>query len=111
MFCLRRADFSGDGVKAINASGPLIGHFDPRYQHFGRVAARLDDVANYIPARLTALAIIGVARRGYDVWMLDGDKARWQSVRTLAVPASLCGALEFDWAARPVRRRSPLMRR
>jgi adenosylcobinamide-phosphate synthase len=60
--------------KAINTLDSMIGHFEPRYQYFGRVAARLDDVANYIPARLTALAIIAVERRGCDVWMLDGNK-------------------------------------
>jgi adenosylcobinamide-phosphate synthase len=60
--------------KAINTLDSMIGHFEPPYRHFGRVAARLDDAANYIPARLTALGIVATARCGYDVWLSDGDK-------------------------------------
>jgi len=41
--------------KLINTADSMIGHLNDRYRHFGRFAARLDDVANYIPARLTGL--------------------------------------------------------
>lgn len=41
--------------KAINTLDSMIGHRTPRYDQFGRFAARLDDVANWLPARLTAL--------------------------------------------------------
>lgn len=40
--------------KAINTADSMIGHKNDRYLHFGWAAARLDDLANYIPARLTA---------------------------------------------------------
>jgi adenosylcobinamide-phosphate synthase len=43
--------------KAINTLDSMIGHRAPPYTYFGRCAARLDDVANFIPARLAALAI------------------------------------------------------
>ena len=47
--------------KAINTLDSMIGHRNERYEAFGKVAARLDDVANLIPARLTGLffALVG----------------------------------------------------
>ncbi|UWF65832.1 MULTISPECIES: adenosylcobinamide-phosphate synthase CbiB [unclassified Brucella] len=41
--------------KLINTADSMIGHLNNRYRDFGRFAAKLDDVANYIPARLTGL--------------------------------------------------------
>lgn len=41
--------------KAINTLDSMIGHRTPRYLYFGRVAARLDDLVNWIPARLSGL--------------------------------------------------------
>jgi adenosylcobinamide-phosphate synthase len=44
--------------KAVNTLDSMIGHADERYLYFGKAAARLDDVANYFPARVTAFAIM-----------------------------------------------------
>lgn len=44
--------------KAINTMDSMIGYKDEKYLHLGRCAARLDDVANYIPARICALFMI-----------------------------------------------------
>jgi adenosylcobinamide-phosphate synthase len=47
--------------KAINTADSMIGHLSPRYQSFGWAAARLDDLVNLIPARLSGLLVAMVA--------------------------------------------------
>jgi adenosylcobinamide-phosphate synthase len=44
--------------KAVNTLDSMIGHRTPRHLHFGRFAARLDDAANLVPARLAALLLL-----------------------------------------------------
>lgn len=46
--------------KMINTLDSMIGYKNDKYLYFGRVAARIDDVANFIPARLTAFLMICV---------------------------------------------------
>ncbi|MBH68248.1 MAG: cobalamin biosynthesis protein CobD [Rhodospirillaceae bacterium] len=43
--------------KALNTSDSMIGHLTERYEHFGWLTARLDDAANFVPARLSAVTI------------------------------------------------------
>ncbi|MBR1464337.1 MAG: cobalamin biosynthesis protein CobD [Prevotella sp.] len=49
--------------KMVNTLDSMIGYRTERYRQFGTVAARIDDVANYLPARITALLMILVALR------------------------------------------------
>ncbi len=44
--------------KAVNTADSMIGHRTPRHEAFGWAAARLDDLLNLVPARLSALAIL-----------------------------------------------------
>jgi adenosylcobinamide-phosphate synthase len=64
--------------KAVNTLDSMIGHADRHYFYFGKAAARLDDVANYIPSRLTALAIVIAAGTGsksaLHTWWRDRSK-------------------------------------
>lgn len=47
--------------KAINTADSMVGHRNERYRDFGWASARLDDLVNWIPARLTALLFAGSA--------------------------------------------------
>jgi adenosylcobinamide-phosphate synthase len=66
--------------KAVNTLDSMIGHADERYFYFGKAAARLDDAANYMPARITAAAIVAASalgeqancRSAWLTWQRDG---------------------------------------
>ena len=51
--------------KAINTMDSMIGHLSPRHRAFGWAAARLDDVVNLVPARLTALLFVIASGRAW----------------------------------------------
>lgn len=44
--------------KMINTADSMIGYRTPRHLHFGRVAAQIDDMANFVPARLAAILLV-----------------------------------------------------
>jgi|SRR5438067_6367723 len=82
------------GYRALNTLDAMIGHRSPRYEKFGWAAARADDVANFVPARVTALAAIlagGHPRRAWRVWRRDGGKH--PSPNAGQVEAAFAGAL------------------
>lgn len=62
--------------RAVNTLDSMVGYKNDKYIHLGWASARLDDVANYIPARITALLLTLCA------WLLRLDWRRcWQMVR------------------------------
>lgn len=65
--------------RAINTLDAMVGYRNPRYDRFGWAAARLDDVANLVPARVTALLTVAAAPLvggsmgdAHRVWRRDG---------------------------------------
>lgn len=89
---------AGLAYKAINTLDSMIGHRDERYEFFGKLAARLDDAANFIPARLTALLFVLAARILYldwhcawRIWLRDG--AKHKSPNAGRPEAAMAGAL------------------
>ena len=64
--------------KAINTMDSMVGYKNDKYLHFGRAAAKLDDVANYIPSRIAALWWIvasplagGSLKNAWKIWRRD----------------------------------------
>ncbi|MFB9881324.1 cobalamin biosynthesis protein [Planobispora siamensis] len=85
--------------RAVNTLDAMIGHRNARYERFGWAAARLDDVANAVPARLTGvLAVLaapvagGSVRRAAAVLLRDGH--RHPSPNAGRCEAAFAGALD-----------------
>lgn len=89
--------------KAINTMDSMLGYKNEKYLNFGRCAAKVDDAANFIPARLSALGMIAAAAlTGFDgknaasIWRRDRRKhASPNSAQTESVCA---GALHIQLA-------------
>ena len=87
--------------KAVNTMDSMIGYRNERYNMFGRVAARLDDVVMWIPARFAALLIIVaacVSQRGNPlraVRFILNDASKHPSVNAGWPEAAMAGALNY----------------
>lgn len=88
--------------KAINTADSLIGHREPRWRAFGWAAARTDDVANLIPARLAALLLCLCGPGGWAVMWRDSAKhaspnAGWPEAAMAGVlGVRLAGPVAYD---------------
>lgn len=93
--------FLGFLYKAVNTMDSMIGYKNDRYLLFGRTAAKLDDVVNYLPARISAYLMIAAAylagrdfdgTRAFSVYRRDRRKhASPNSAHTEAVCAGALG--------------------
>ncbi|MGQ9558210.1 MAG: adenosylcobinamide-phosphate synthase CbiB [Desulfurispora sp.] len=84
--------------KAVNTLDSMLGYKNERYLYFGRTAARLDDLANFLPARLTGLLLVLAAwwsgRRAALAWRtMRRDARRHPSPNSGYPEAAVAGAL------------------
>jgi len=81
--------------KALNTADSLIGHREPRWRAFGWAAARADDVANWIPARIAGLLLCIGAGRGMQAAFatMRRDARRHASPNAGWPEAAMSGAL------------------
>jgi adenosylcobinamide-phosphate synthase len=84
--------------RAVNTLDAMVGHRSPRYARFGWASARLDDLANLLPSRLTALLATALAPvvggrvpRAWHAWHRDGRAH--PSPNAGPVEAAFAGAL------------------
>ncbi|MCR5846118.1 MAG: adenosylcobinamide-phosphate synthase CbiB [bacterium] len=88
--------------KAINTMDSMLGYKNERYIDFGRMAAKLDDVANYIPARLAGLFFViaaifpkwASAWRAFKIWRRDRRKS--PSPNSAQSESAVAGALGIE---------------
>src|SRR5271169_5862152 len=82
------------GYKAINTLDSMIGHRTERYKAFGWASARIDDLANIVPARLTGLLFVLIAPRRFDAMAcMMRDARRHRSINAGWPEAAMAGAL------------------
>ncbi len=81
------------GYRAVNTLDAMVGHRSARYENYGWASARLDDVAGWVPARVTAVLVAGVRP--------SAARAVWTAVRTQAPahPSPNAGVAEAAFAA------------
>ena len=90
--------------KTVNTLDSVIGHPEPPFLHIGWASARLDDVMNWLPARITGLLIVAAAGVRYlslarlrQAWVvLRRDGGRHPSPNSGRPEAAMAGALEIQ---------------
>ncbi|MCR5793530.1 MAG: adenosylcobinamide-phosphate synthase CbiB [Lachnospiraceae bacterium] len=84
--------------KAMNTMDSMVGYKNEKYAEFGKCAARLDDIVNYIPARLSGLFMIAASFLcGYDYknawYIFCRDRRKHASPNSAMTEAACAGAL------------------
>ena len=89
--------------KAINTMDSMVGYKIERYLYFGRCAAKLDDVANWLPARLSAVLLVLASsllgEHAKDAWRIwRRDRRNHASPNSAQTEAAMAGALGIQLA-------------
>lgn len=89
--------------KGINTMDSMLGYKNDKYLYFGRIAAKLDDVANYIPARISGwLMVAGTVFTGMDTKNAaknyKRDRRNHASPNSAQTEAAMAGALDVQLA-------------
>ncbi|MEM9520183.1 MAG: adenosylcobinamide-phosphate synthase CbiB [Actinomycetota bacterium] len=84
--------------RAINTMDAMVGHRSERYERFGWASARLDDVANWVPARLFALAVAVQRpdRISRVVWLIRRDAGAHPSPNAGVAETAMAAAIERE---------------
>lgn len=91
-------------IKAANTLDSMWGYRSPAYRHFGAAAARLDDLLQYLPARITALLFLATAallphsRAGAALQVVMRDARKHRSPNAGYPEGALAGALGYRLA-------------
>ena len=89
--------------KAVNTMDSMLGYKNDRYLYFGRIPAKMDDIFNYIPARITGLLMTAAAfltgLDGKNAWKIYRRDRRKHASPNAAQTESVCaGALGVQLA-------------
>lgn len=89
--------------KAVNTMDSMVGYKNDRYRYFGTAAAKLDDLVNWLPARLTALLMAALAPLvgldGGGAWKIWWrDRRKHKSPNSAQTEAAMAGALGVQLA-------------
>lgn len=85
------------GYRAVNTLDAMVGHHSPRYERYGWASARLDDAANFVPARVTAALVAAVrpARAAAVLQTVTRDAGAHPSPNAGVAEAAFAAALDL----------------
>ena len=105
IYCFLGGSVFGLVYKAVNTMDSMLGYHNDRYEYFGKTAAKMDDVFNYIPARISALLMIGASfflgkeySAGGAVRIFKRDRYNHKSPNSAQTESVLAGALSVRLA-------------
>lgn len=103
MFMMLFGALGGFFYKAVNTMDSMVGYKNDKYVYFGTSSARLDDICNYIPSRLSGLLMIVTAafcrydaKNAYRIW--KRDRRKHASPNSAQTESACAGALNIRLA-------------